>query len=152
MDRYSTIGARRSGLDFKLPVITFLRTKKVLKKDIVEKKSSKKTSKKVWKKVLNRFAEHQENDRFAEHQENICILEYFSRRKYVLSVVLILSNNLTERYLLFLSVLECWPWCSIPLQVGAIFDANYLLMEWESRQSVLVNPQNSMLLHLIASR
>ena len=33
------------------------------------------------------------NDRFAQHQENICILEYFSRRKYVLSVVMLLWNN-----------------------------------------------------------
>ena len=106
MDRYSTIGARPSGLDFKRPIITFLRTMT----DLISIK------------------------------KNICIIEYFSLRKYVLSVVMLLSNNSTEGYLLFLSVLDCWPWCSIPLQVGAIFDANHLLTEWESRQSVLVNP------------
>ena len=53
---------------------------------------------------------------------------------------MLLSNNRTERYLLFFSVLDCWLRCSIPLQVGAIVDANYLLQEWESRKSVLVNP------------
>ena len=51
-----------------------------------------------------------------------------------------LLNVCAQRFRDILSNLDFRVWCSISLQVGAFFDPNYLLMAWESRKIVLVNP------------
>ena len=75
-------------------------------------------------------------------KKNICFIEKFSLWSDVLGVVMLLLNYCMERRSLLLSDLDSWLWCSIPLQVGAIFNANYLLTAREIHQRVLVNPPN----------
>jgi hypothetical protein len=51
-----------------------------------------------------------------------------------------LLNVCAHRFRDILCNLDFRVLCSISLQVGAFFDPNYLLMEWESSKIVLVNP------------
>ena len=68
------------------------------------------------------------------------------------STVVRLSKVYTQRFLPIFSDLEFRLCSSNPLQVGAFFHDNYLLTERETGKTVLVTPQNSIFLLLIASR
>ena len=106
MDQCSTIGAQRTGITFKLPVITFLMS------------------------MID----------FASIEQNIVRTKQNSHRIHIQVATMWLLNVCAQRFRDILCNFDFRVWCSISLQVGAFFDPNYLLMQWESSKIVLVNP------------
>ena len=80
----------------------------------------------------------------ASIEKNICqiALSNISHLGWITHVDMWLSNFCTQRFPLFFSDFNSRPWCSIPLQVRAIFDAYYLLTDRPSRKSFLVTSPN----------
>ena len=89
---------------------------------------------------------------FASIEQKIGSIQLHSHQSDAQGTVVRLSKVCTQRFRPIFSDLEFRLCSSNTLQVGAFFDDNYLLTERESGKTVLVNPQNSMFLHLIASR
>ncbi len=106
MDHCSTIGAQRTGITFKLPVITFLMSMTCL----------------------------------ASIEQKIVRTKQNSHRTHIQDASMCLLNFCHHRFWDILCNLDFRVCCSNLLQVGAFFDPNYLLMAWESRKIVLVNP------------
>jgi len=106
MDQCSTIGAQRTGITFKLPVITFLRSMTCL----------------------------------ASIEQKIVRTKQNSHRIHIQDASMCLLNFCDHRFRDILSNLDFWVCYSNLLQVGAFFDPDYLLVAWESRKIVLVNP------------
>jgi hypothetical protein len=106
MDQCSTIGAQRTGITFKLPVITFLRSMTCL----------------------------------ASIEQKIVRTKQNSHRIHIQDASMCLLNFCDHRFRNILCNLDFRVCFSNLLQVGAFFDPDYLLVAWESRKIVLVNP------------